>query len=131
MLHRVVFGSVERFIGIITENYGGAFPTWLAPVQCNVLPVNGEVQGDYAKEVQALLIQNDVRCNLDDSNEKLGYRLRNSQVQKIPFTLVVGDKEKENRSVTYRVFGDEKQVSVSLEDFVKLIRKSIDTKARY
>jgi threonyl-tRNA synthetase len=131
MLHRVVFGSVERFIGIITENYGGAFPTWLAPVQANVLPVNAEVHGDYAKEVQSLLVKNDVRCNLDDSNEKLGYRLRNSQVQKIPFTLVVGDKEKENRTVTYRVFGDEKQVTVSLEDFVKLIRKSIDTKARY
>ena len=131
MLHRVVFGSVERFIGIITENYGGAFPTWLAPVQCNVLPVNSDVHEDYAKEVQALLLKNDVRCNLDNSNEKLGYRLRNSQVQKIPFTLVVGDKEKENRTVTYRVFGDEKQVTVSLEDFVKLIRKSIDTKARY
>jgi len=131
MLHRVVFGSVERFIGIITENYGGAFPTWLAPVQCNVLPVNAEVQGDYAKEVQALLAKEDVRCNLDDSNEKLGYRLRNSQVQKIPFTLVVGDKEKENRTVTYRVLGDEKQVNVSLEDFMKLIRNSIDTKARY
>jgi threonyl-tRNA synthetase len=131
MLHRVVFGSVERFIGIITENYGGAFPTWLAPVQANVLPVNAEVQGDYAKEVQALLVKNDVRCNLDDSNEKLGYRLRNSQVQKIPFTLVVGDKEKENKTVTYRVFGDEKQVTVSLEDFVKLIRQSIDSKARY
>ena len=78
-----------------------------------------------------MLAKSDVRCSLDDSNEKLGYRLRNSQVQKIPFTLVVGDKEKENRSVTYRIFGDEKQVTVSLEEFVKLIRKSIDTKARY
>jgi threonyl-tRNA synthetase len=131
MLHRVVFGSVERFIGVITENYGGAFPTWLAPVQCNVLPVNAEVHGEYAKEVQDTLKKADVRCSLDDSNEKLGYRLRNSQVQKIPFTLVVGDKEKENRSVTYRVFGDEKQVTIPLEEFVKLIRKSIDTKARY
>jgi threonyl-tRNA synthetase len=131
MLHRVVFGSVERFIGIITENYGGAFPTWLAPVQCNVLPVNSDVHGDYAKEVQAILTKGDVRCKLDDSNEKLGYRLRNSQVNKIPFTLVVGDKEKENRTVTYRVFGDEKQVTIPLEDFVKLIRKSIDDKARY
>jgi threonyl-tRNA synthetase len=131
MLHRVVFGSVERFIGIIIENYGGAFPTWLAPVQCNVLPVNGEVHGAYAKEVQQALIKADVRCNLDDSNEKLGYRLRNSQVQKIPFTLVVGDKEAEGKLVTYRVFGDEKQVTVSLADFVAIIRKSIDTKARY
>jgi threonyl-tRNA synthetase len=84
MLHRVVFGSVERFIGIITENYGGAFPTWLAPVQCNVLPVNSEVHGDYAKEVQKVLSNADVRCNLDDSNEKLGYRLRNSKFRRSP-----------------------------------------------
>jgi threonyl-tRNA synthetase len=131
MLHRVVFGSVERFIGIITENYGGAFPTWLAPVQCNVLPVNSDVHEDYAKEVRDLLVKNDVRASLDDSNDKLGYRLRNSQVQKIPFTLVVGDKEKENRTVTYRIFGDEKQVTIPLEDFVKLIRKSIDEKLHY
>ncbi|MCH3908851.1 MAG: threonine--tRNA ligase [Bacilli bacterium] len=131
MLHRVVFGSVERFIGIITENYGGAFPTWLSPVQCNVLPVNSEVQGEYAKKVQDELKKNGVRCELDASNEKLGYRLRNSQIRKIPFTLVVGDKEMENSSVTYRVFGSEKQTSVSLEEFVKIIRKSIDDKACY
>lgn len=131
MLHRVVFGSVERFIGIITENYGGAFPTWIAPVQANVLPVNSEVQGDYALEVQKVLREADVRCNLDASNDKLGYRLRNSQVQKIPFTLVVGDKEKASRSVTYRVLGNEKQITVPLEEFVKIIRKSIDEKAYY
>jgi threonyl-tRNA synthetase len=131
MLHRVVFGSVERFIGIITENYGGAFPTWIAPVQANVLPVNSEVQGDYAAEVQKVLRDADVRCNLDSSNDKLGYRLRNSQVQKIPFTLVVGDKEKASRSVTYRVLGNEKQITVPLEEFVKIIRKSIDEKAYY
>jgi threonyl-tRNA synthetase len=131
MLHRVVFGSVERFIGIITENYGGAFPTWLAPVQCNVLPVNPTFHGEYAKEVMKALSDADVRVSEDDSNEKLGYRLRNSQINKIPFTLVIGDKEKEDKTVTYRVFGDEKQITVKLEDFVKLIRKSIDTKARY
>jgi threonyl-tRNA synthetase len=131
MLHRVVFGSVERFIGIITENYGGAFPTWLAPVQCNVLPVNPTFHGEYAKEVIKALSDADVRVSEDDSNEKLGYRLRNSQINKIPFTLVIGDKEKEDKTVTYRVFGDEKQITVKLEDFVKLIRKSIDTKARY
>jgi len=131
MLHRVVFGSVERFIGIITENYGGAFPTWIAPVQANVLPVNSEIQGDYALEVQKALTEADVRCNLDASNDKLGYRLRNSQIQKIPFTLVVGDKEKASRSVTYRVLGNEKQITVPLEEFVRIIRKSIDEKAYY
>jgi threonyl-tRNA synthetase len=131
MLHRVVFGSVERFIGIITENYGGAFPTWLAPHQAVVLPVNNDVHAVYAKEVLNTLLKNDVRALEDDSNEKLGYRLRNSQVQKIPFTLVIGDKEVSSHSVTYRIYGSEKQVTVSLEEFVKIIRKSIDTKARY
>lgn len=131
MLHRVVFGSVERFIGVITENYGGAFPTWLAPHQAIVLPVSHTAHEDYAKEVYDVLQKADVRVLLDDSNEKLGYRLRNAQVQKIPFTLVVGDKEKENHSVTYRVYGSDKQVTVSLDEFVNIIRNSIDKKLRY
>ena len=133
MLHRVVFGSIERFIGIIIEEYGGAFPTWLAPIQCAVLPVNGEAakHEEQAKKVVQALQDAHVRVELRDSNDKVGYRLRNAQVEKIPFTLVIGDKEAESNSVTYRVFGSDKQVSVPLEDFVKLIRKSIDTKARY
>lgn len=131
MLHRVVFGSVERFIGIITENYGGAFPTWLAPHQALILPVNNAAHLEYAKEVEKVLEEAGVRVILDDSNEKLGYRLRNGQVKKIPFTLVIGDKEKEARSVTYRIYGTEKQISVSLSEFVSIIKKSIDTKARY
>jgi hypothetical protein len=112
-----------------SRNYGGAFPTWLAPVQCNVLPVNGEVHGDYAKEVQALLVKNDVRCNLDDSNEKLGYRLTEQPSPEDPLHPRRRRQREGESDVTYRVFGDEKQVTVSLEDFVKLlIRKSIDTK---
>ena len=131
MLHRVVFGSIERFIGILIEHYGGAFPTWMAPVQAAVLPVNNDSHGEYAQEVIAALEKAGVRAKLDDSNEKLGYRMRNAQVRKIPFTLVIGDKEKEGKLVTYRVYGDKEQISVSLEDFVKLIRGSIDGKKRY
>jgi len=131
MLHRVVFGSIERFIGILIENYGGAFPTWLSPVQCAVLPVNASVHGEYAKEVAKLLEENGVRVKLDDSNDKLGYRLRSSQVNKIPFTLVIGDKEVESKSVTYRVYGKQEQISVPLEEFKELILTSIKTKARY
>ena len=131
MLHRVVFGSIERFLGIIIENYGGAFPTWLAPVQVNVLPVNAAAHGDYAKEIYDRLFAENVRVKVDDSDEKLGYRLRNSQVNKVPFTLVVGDKEKENRQVTYRIYGSEKQITVSLDEFDKIIHHSIDSKARY
>jgi threonyl-tRNA synthetase len=131
MLHRVVFGSIERFIGILIENYGGAFPTWLAPVQCSVLPVNVSAHGEYAKEVVKALEAAKVRVKLNDSDDKLGYRLRQSIVNKIPFTLVIGEKEKEDRSVTYRIYGQEKQVTVPLDEFVKIIRKSIDEKARY
>lgn len=131
MLHRVVFGSIERFIGILIEHYGGAFPTWLSPVQVSLLPVNGEVHGDYAKEVEKALKEIGVRVELDDSNEKLGYRLRNAQVRKIPFTLVIGDKERENGEVTYRVYGDQKQITVPLKEFLELIKKSISDKARY
>lgn len=131
MLHRVVFGSIERFIGILIENYGGAFPTWLSPVQVKLLPVNPAIQGEYAKKVEEVLKQNGVRAEVDGSNEKLGYRLRNAQVEKIPFTLVLGDKEVESNSVTYRVFGDDKQVNVPLDKFVELIIDSIKNKKRY
>ncbi len=131
MLHRVVFGSIERFIGIIIENYGGAFPTWLAPVQAVVLPVNDEAHGKYARKVESYLKENGIRVEYMPATDKLGYRLRQAQVSKIPFTLVIGEKEMEEGSVTYRVYGDQKQVAVPLEDFLALIKKSIETKARY
>ena len=131
MLHRVVFGSIERFIGIIIENYGGAFPTWLAPVQAVVLPVNDEAHGEYARKVEAFLKENGIRVDYMPATDKLGYRLRQAQVSKIPFTLVIGEKEMEEGSVTYRVYGDQKQVTVPLEEFLGLIKKSIETKARY
>ena len=131
MLHRVVYGSMERFIGILIEHYGGAFPTWLSPVQCRVLPVNAAVHGEYAKKVVEALTAQKVRVELDDDNEKLGYRLRNAQVSKTPFTLVIGDKEVENKTVTYRVYGEQKQITVPYEEFEALILNSIKNKARY
>ena len=131
MLHRVVFGSVERFLGILIENYGGAFPTWLAPPPVEILPVNTEVHGAYAKDVERVLKEAGVRVEVDDANEKLGYRLRNAQVNKVPFTLVLGDKEAETRSVTYRVYGQKEQVTVSLEEFKAKILDSIARKLRY
>ena len=131
MLHRVVFGSIERFIGIIIENYGGAFPTWLAPVQSVVLPVNEEAHGEYAHKVEEYLRSNGIRVEYYPASDKLGYRLRQAQINKIPFTLVIGEKEMAEGSVTYRVYGDQKQITVPLEEFLKLIKKSIETKARY
>ena len=131
MLHRVVFGSIERFIGIIIENYGGAFPTWLAPVQTVVLPVNEEAHGEYAHKVEEYLRSNGIRVEYYPASDKLGYRLRQAQINKIPFTLVIGEKEMAEGSVTYRVYGDQKQITVPLEEFLRLIKTSIETKARY
>ncbi len=131
MLHRVVFGSIERFIGILIENYGGAFPTWLSPTQVEILPVLPASQGEYAKEIKQLLDEHHFRSEIDDSEEKLGYRLRNAVVKKIPYSLVIGEKEKENRTVTYRVYGSEKQITVKLEEFIELLDKAVKTKARF
>ena len=128
MLHRVIFGSIERFIGILIEHFAGAFPTWLAPVQVNILPV-ADVHKDYANEVKNHLEALGLRCELDNSGEKLGYRLRLSQINKIPYTLVIGDKEVENKSVTYRIFSHQEQINVSLDEFKDLITTEVKEKA--
>ena len=129
MLHRVIFGSIERFIGILIEHFAGAFPTWLSPVQVIVIPVNYEFQGDYAKEVTEMLKEEGIRVELDDRNEKLGYRLREAQTQKVPYTLILGDKEKEEKTISYRLHGEKETTTLSTEDFVKLIKEEIKTKA--
>ena len=128
MLHRACLGSIERFIGIIIEHYGGAFPAWLAPVQINILPVNNEFHLEYSKELYKKFKDHGFRVNLDDSNEKLGYRLRNSQIKKIPYTIVIGDNEKNNNSVTYRKFGSQEQITVSVDEFMKLVDEVVANK---
>ena len=128
MLHRVIFGSIERFIGILIEHFAGAFPTWLAPVQVNILPVVDK-HLEYSNEVKSELEAMGVRCEIDNSGEKLGYRLRQSQIKKIPYTLVIGDKEVENHGVTYRIFSHQEQIPVSLDEFKALIKEEIDTRA--
>ena len=128
MLHRACLGSIERFIGIIIEHYGGAFPTWLAPVQVNLLPVNNAFHLEYAKELYKLFRDNDIRVQLDDSNDKLGYRMRNSQVKKIPFTIVLGDHERDDKTVTYRRFGEQEQITVPVDEFLALIKEEIKTR---
>ena len=130
MIHRACLGSIERFTGMIIENYAGAFPCWLAPVQVNILPVNNEFHLDYALKVKEEMLKQSFRVELDDSNEKLGYRLRNSQVRKIPYTIVIGDHERDDKTVTYRKYGQKDQITVSLEEFNKLLKEEIETKAR-
>ena len=130
VLHRAIFGTFDRFTAFIIEETKGAFPTWLAPTQVSVMPVNSEFQGDYGKEVTELLQKEGIRVELDDRNEKLGYRLRESQVKKIPYTLILGDQEKENKSISYRLFGEKETTTVSQEEFIKLIKEEIESKKR-
>ena len=130
MLHRACLGSLERFFGIIIENLGGAFPTWLAPVQVNLLPVNNNYHLDYAKELEVEFKKAGLRVQLDDGNDKLGYRMRNSQIRKIPYTIVLGDHEKEDRTVTYRKYGQQEQITVKVDEFLKMIEKEIKERAR-
>ncbi len=125
MLHRAIYGSMERFIGILIEHYAGAFPLWLAPTQVRVLPVNNLYHLDYAKEVTNELSNLGFRVLLDDSNEKLGYRLRNAQINKVPYTLVVGDKEVENKTVTYRLHESTDQITVKKDAFYELLLEEL------
>jgi len=128
MIHRACFGSLERFIGIIIENYGGAFPLWLAPRQVNIIPVNPEIHKNYCQEVKTVLQNAGIDVELDDRNEKLGYRMRESQIHKIPVTLVIGDNEVANRTVNVRRFAKEGQESIKLDEFVANILKEIENK---
>ena len=130
MLHRACLGSIERFVGIIIEHFGGAFPTWLAPVQVALLPVNNSFHLEYAQKLYQLFKNNNVRVILDDGNDKLGFRMRNAQVKKIPYTIVLGDNERDNNTVTYRKFGQKEQVTVSVDEFLKLIEEEVKNRTR-
>jgi threonyl-tRNA synthetase len=127
MIHRVIFGSIERFIAILTEHFAGAFPIWLAPVQVKVMPIS-ERQNDYAVEVANKLEELNIRVELDNRNEKIGYKIREAQMQKIPYMLVVGDKEVENNAVAVRDRKEGDRGSMSLDEFISNIQKEIREK---
>ena len=130
MLHRVIFGSIERFIGILIEHFAGAFPLWMAPRQVAVLPVNNEYHLEYAKEVTALLQEKGIRAELDAREEKLGYRFRDNQLNKLKYQVVLGDVERDTRTVKVRKFGSQEQVSYPLDEFVNMLLEEINSKAR-
>ncbi|MFR5856218.1 MAG: threonine--tRNA ligase [Bacilli bacterium] len=129
MLHRVIYGSIERFIGILIEHYAGAFPLWLSPTQVNIIPVSNEHHLDYAKEIKDLLNKNNIRVKLDDRSEKLSYKMRESQTKKIPITIILGDKEKENNTISYRRYGSNETKTLSKEEFIKLTTECINNKS--
>ncbi len=128
VIHRAILGSLDRFIAFLLEETKGIFPLWLAPMQCVVLPIAPDAHGDYAAEIVQELKKMGVRCNLDDRNEKLGYRVREAQTSKIPVEVVVGDKERDEKAVTVRRYGSKVETKLSLEDFYKSIKEEIDNK---
>ncbi|WP_416327060.1 threonine--tRNA ligase [[Eubacterium] hominis] len=128
MLHRVIFGSIERFIGILIEHFAGHFPTWLSPVQTMVVPVHYEKHVDFAKEINEKLNALGFRSKLDARNEKLGYRIREAQMQKIPYQLVIGDGEIESRSVTIRKAGSKESNTMPLDEFIDMLACEVKEK---
>lgn len=127
MLHRVVFGSIDRFMGILIEHYAGKFPVWLSPVQVKVLPVSDKYL-DYAKEIMAKLYEEGIRAELDDRDEKLGFKIRKARMQKVPYMIIVGEKEKDNRLVSVRqrdAEQDKQEIGeMDMADFIDLLKRS-------
>ena len=128
VLHRAILGSLDRFMAYILEETKGNLPLWLAPVQVNIIPVNNEYHLEYATKLFNKLNDENIRCELDSRDEKLGYKMRESQTRKIPYTLVIGDKEKDNNMVTYRKFGSQESTTISVSEFINLIHEEIQNK---
>ena len=128
MIHRALLGSIERFIGVITEHFAGAFPAWLSPVQVKVLPITDRAAG-YAKELQEALDARGFRVEVDGRNEKVGKKIREATMEKVPYMLVVGDRDMENGTVSVRHRSGEDLGAMSLEDFIKLLDHEVQTRA--
>ena len=124
MIHRACFGSMERFIGILTEHYAGAFPTWLAPVKVKILPISEKFQ-DYAEEIAAKLKKARINFELDDRSEKIGYKIRQAQMEKVPYMLIVGEKEVEARTVSVRKRGEGEMGALDVDAFVEQLIKEV------
>jgi threonyl-tRNA synthetase len=128
VLHRAILGSLDRTIAFYLEETKGNLPLWLAPNQVTVLPVNNEYHLEYAEEVFNELKKLGIRCRLNDSNEKLSYRMREEQIKKVPIMLVLGNNERDERTVTLRLHGNE-QKNMSLEEFLSYVKEKNDSKA--
>ncbi|MBI5097372.1 MAG: threonine--tRNA ligase, partial [Nitrospirae bacterium] len=127
MIHRALMGSLERFFGILVEHYAGAFPLWLSPVQVRVLPIT-EKQNEYAEEVKNFLRQEGVRVEVDSRSEKIGYKIREAQMEKVPYMFVVGGRETESRSVSVRMRRDGDIGTMPLASAIEKVKREILTK---
>ena len=128
VLHRAIFGTFDRFTAFIIEETKGAFPLWLSPVQVNIIPVNNEYHLEYAKKIEDKLKENGIRVNLDDRDEKLGYKMREAQMKKYPYNLILGQKEVDNEQISYRHHGSEKTITLNENEFIDKINHEIKTK---
>ena len=131
MLHRALFGSFERFIGILIEHYAGAFPAWLAPVQVEIIPVANHAHLETANNLFNEFQLKGFRPHVDDRDEKLGYKMREAQMKKIPFSIVLGDNEVANDLVTYRRYGSREQITVTRVEFMELLAKEVAEKTKF
>ena len=125
VLHRAIFGSIDRFIAFYLEETKGALPLWLSPVQINIIPVNNEYHLEYATNLLNKLRDKEFRVELDSRDEKMGYKIREAQTRKIPYTLVLGNNERDNDTITYRKYGEESTTTMSTEEFITMIEKQI------
>ena len=128
VLHRAIFGTFDRFTAFIIEETKGAFPLWLAPLQINIIPVNPDLHLEYADKICKLLKDNNVRVEIDDRNEKIGYKMRESQTKKVPLTLVLGDNEKDNNQISYREYGKQETITCSIDEFISNVNDCIKNK---
>ncbi|MCK5475491.1 MAG: threonine--tRNA ligase [Candidatus Pacebacteria bacterium] len=128
MVHRAILGSYERFLALLIEHFAGAFPLWLSPVQVKILPVSSENHITYAQKVSSLLLENNIRTEINDNNESIGKKIRDAEKQKIPYMLVVGEKEEKSNSVAVRSRGSRDIKTVEIEKFIEKIRKEIEEK---
>ena len=124
MIHRAPFGSMERFVAVLIEHTAGKFPLWLTPEQAVILPIS-EKFNDYAKKVLNFLNNFDIRTLIDDRNEKIGKKIRDNELKRIPYLLIVGEKEFENETVSVRIQGDGDKGSMKLEEFAELVNKEV------
>ena len=128
VIHRAILGTLDRFIALYLEMTKGDLPLWLAPVQVDLIPVNNEYHLEFVKDLEKELLDNDIRVKVDDRDEKLGYKMREAQIKKIPLTLVIGDKERDSKTITYREFGKQDQITVSIDEFIDKIKNCIKNK---
>ena len=125
MVHRAVLGSYERFIVLLLEQLKGVLPIWLSPVQVNIVPLNVKYQGEYCEKIKQLLLDEDIRVDYDNSEERFNKKLMQSNIMKNPYTLIIGDNERDNNLVSYRKYGSEETISMSVEEFIKFIKEEI------